>query len=42
MAIDNGSVVILKSGGPHMTVEELGEHKDARCTWFTEDEIRRE
>ena len=26
-----GSVVSLKSGGPLLTVEEFGEHADARC-----------
>lgn len=33
---------MLKSGSPTMTVEELGEHKDARCTWFFGNELRRE
>ncbi|MDA8996110.1 DUF2158 domain-containing protein [Planktomarina temperata] len=34
MKVELGSVVYLKSGGPLMTVEELGEHADARCVWF--------
>ena len=28
MKVELGSVVYLKSGGPLMTVEELGEHAD--------------
>jgi len=42
MAMQPGSVVILKSGGPLMTIEEFGEHKDARCTWFQDKELCRE
>jgi uncharacterized protein YodC (DUF2158 family) len=33
-----GDVVVLKSGGPAMTVESIGRSEDgqprARCTWF--------
>jgi uncharacterized protein YodC (DUF2158 family) len=36
MKVELGSVVYLKSGGPLMTVEELGEHADARCVWFVD------
>ncbi|HBK10652.1 MAG TPA: DUF2158 domain-containing protein, partial [Planktomarina temperata] len=36
MKVELGSVVYLKSGGPLMTVEELGEHADARCAWFVD------
>ncbi|MGB1236530.1 MAG: DUF2158 domain-containing protein, partial [Planktomarina sp.] len=42
MHLEAGSVVVLKSGVPHMTIEELGEHSDAKCTWFAEYETRRE
>ena len=37
-----GSVVSLKSGGPLMTVEELGEHPDARCAWFVDQAVQLE
>ena len=40
--IEPGAVVMLRSGGPHMTVEELGEHVDAKCVWFTDNELRNE
>ena len=42
MQILLGSVVSLKSGGPLMTVEELGEHADARCAWFVDLAVQRE
>ncbi|MGB1235606.1 MAG: YodC family protein [Planktomarina sp.] len=42
MTIEPGSTVMLKSGSPTMTVEEMGEHNDARCTWFFGNELRRE
>ncbi len=42
MAMQPGSVVTLKSGGPLMTIEEFGEHKDARCTWFHDGGLCRE
>lgn len=42
MKIEPGAVVVLRSGGPHMTVEEMGEHVDAKCVWFTRDELRNE
>ncbi|MEO0357333.1 MAG: DUF2158 domain-containing protein [Pseudomonadota bacterium] len=42
MSIEPGSTVILKSGSPTMTVEEMGDHNDARCTWFFGNELRRE
>ena len=33
-----GDVVLLKSGGPSMTVEEIGDYefvgRRAKCTWF--------
>ena len=41
-AIKPGDVVMLRSGGPHMTVEELGEHVDAKCMWFAGVELRNE
>lgn len=40
MNIRPGSVVILKSGGHQMVVEELGEHHDAKCIWFDEGQLR--
>jgi len=33
MAIKVGDVVALKSGGPSMTVAEVGEY-DMKCQWF--------
>ncbi len=42
MSLQPGSVVILKSGGPLMTIEEFGEHKDAKCTWFQESALNRD
>ena len=42
MKVERGSVVTLKSGGPLMTVEELGEHADARCAWFVDLAVHRE
>ena len=42
MQILLGSVVSLKSGGPLMTVEEFGEHADARCSWFVDQAVQRE
>ncbi|MGV6839430.1 MAG: YodC family protein [Planktomarina sp.] len=42
MKIEPGSTVTLKSGGPTMTVTELGEHDDARCFWFYGNELGRE
>jgi len=35
--IDEGNVVILKSGGPKMTVVWVDEFK-ASCTWFDKDQ----
>lgn len=32
-----GDVVVLKSGGPSMTIEDIGEYSfkiKAKCTWF--------
>ena len=42
MKVELGSVVTLKSGGPLMTVEELGEHADARRAWFVDLAVQRE
>ena len=42
MKVELGSVVTLKSGGPLMTVEELGEHADAHCAWFVDLAVHRE
>ena len=42
MKVELGSVVTLKSGGPLMTVEELGENADARCAWFVHLAVHRE
>ena len=37
-----GRVVVLKSGGPKMTVEEMEGGSKALCTWFDEmDELHR-
>jgi uncharacterized protein YodC (DUF2158 family) len=38
--IKPGSVVQLKSGGPHMTVNDVGDHygtQKAWCDWFVQD-----
>lgn len=33
-----GDVVVLKSGGPRMTVTQIGlTHSRVECTWFTPD-----
>ena len=37
-----GSVVSLESGGPLMTVGELGKHSDARCSLFVDQALERE
>ncbi|MEM6307784.1 MAG: DUF2158 domain-containing protein [Pseudomonadota bacterium] len=42
MRIETGQIVSLKSGGPAMTVCELGEHSDARCIWFSGQDLRNE
>ena len=42
MTIELGSAVFLNSGGPLMTVEELDEHSDARCSWFVDQVVQRE
>lgn len=42
MALEKGDVVKLKSGGPHMTVEAVGDYSGfavgpkngAKCVWF--------
>ena len=37
-----GDVVVLKSGGPHMTVYGFAEEDaTAKCVWFTLDQIPR-
>ena len=42
MQVMLSSVVSLKSGGPLVTFEELGEHADARCAWFVDLAVQRE
>ena len=42
MEFKPGILVVLKSGGPLMTIEELGEHNDAYCVWFVNGEIKKE
>jgi len=44
-----GDVVMLKSGGPEMTVEDIGDYRGsggpsngAKCTWFVEGEKKTE
>lgn len=37
MALAVGDVVVLKSGGPLMTVEFINEDKSVRCSWFDEN-----
>jgi len=32
-----GDVVQLKSGGPHMTIDEVRKDGDVRCVWFSGD-----
>jgi uncharacterized protein YodC (DUF2158 family) len=40
MEIRAGDVVVLKSGGPDMTVESI-EGLLARCVWFLSGELKR-
>jgi uncharacterized protein YodC (DUF2158 family) len=40
MEIRAGDVVVLKSGGPDMTVESV-EGLQARCAWFLNGELKR-
>ena len=42
MQVMLGSVVSLKSGGPLMTVEDLGVHADACCARFVDQAVQRE
>ncbi|KTC81761.1 YodC family protein [Legionella brunensis] len=35
-----GDVVILKSGGPKMTVVSVEAENELRCTWFVNGEIK--
>lgn len=37
-----GETVMLKSGGPPMTVCGVHENSSVRCQWFTEDETLRD
>ena len=36
-----GELVRLKSGGPNMSVEQVGEQA-VRCAWFVDDKLQRE
>lgn len=36
-----GDVVVLKSGGPEMTVENIDEQGNVTCTWFDKDNNRK-
>ncbi len=45
MAFNPGDVVILKSGGPRMTVERsgnVGGHEVVWCVWFEKTEQKRQ
>lgn len=42
MQVMFGSVVSFKSGGPLMTLGELGAHADARFAWFVNQAVQRE
>jgi uncharacterized protein YodC (DUF2158 family) len=33
-----GDVVVLKSGGPQMTVDEIRTSKSVHCMWFNDEE----
>lgn len=37
-AVNVGDIVVLKSGGPRMTVTEVGREK-VRCKWFDEKKV---
>jgi uncharacterized protein YodC (DUF2158 family) len=37
-----GEVVVLKSGGPDMTVERDAGHGDIWCSWFVNGEYMRQ
>lgn len=42
---EKGDVVLLKSGGPAMTVSRINDGSDDptyECTWFDNDTLRRE
>lgn len=44
MAFKAGDVVRLKSGGPAMTIEKIGQtggHEAVFCTWFEKNEQKR-
>ncbi len=38
----SGNVVMLKSGGPRMTVEELDEDDEWQCVWFVGGKTQRD
>jgi Uncharacterized small protein len=40
MAIQSGTTVWLKSGGPCMTIKFFTAGKEWLCTWFAGDEIK--
>ena len=42
MQVMFGSVVSFKSGGPLMTLEQLGEHAGACFAWFVDQAVQRE
>ncbi len=35
-----GDVVQLKSGGPHMTVQEIDDDGDVECQWFVDKDLK--
>ena len=35
----NGDVVVLKSGGPAMTIEEIKDNK-CKCQWFKDNSLK--
>lgn len=39
-----GDIVRLKSGGPEMTIEKIGQYntsqEKAQCTWFDDKELK--
>jgi len=38
--LKKGDVVQLKSGGPHMTVDQVSDGNKIKCIWFVQTELK--